>query len=89
MWHGIGEVGDRTNEGQAAGMYGAGFTAGSLAGKGARVGTGDKVRIDKELMEVGRVAEGDRGGAWKKVASGGISGVGEGGEGNHGRQNIK
>ena len=27
---------------------------------------------DKELMEVGRVAEGDRGGARKKVASGGI-----------------
>jgi hypothetical protein len=27
----IGELGDKTNEGQAAGMYGAGFTAGSLA----------------------------------------------------------
>ena len=56
-------------------MYGAGFTAGSLAGKGARGrtrGMGDKVSIDKELMEVGRVAEGDRGGARKKVASGGI-----------------
>ena len=36
---GIGEVGDRASEGQAAGVYGAGFTAGSLAGKGARGGT--------------------------------------------------
>ena len=36
---GIGEVGDRASEGQAAGLYGAGFTAGSLAGKGARGGT--------------------------------------------------
>ena len=35
-------------------------------------GMGDKVSIDKELMEVGRVAEGDRGGARKKVASEGI-----------------
>ena len=34
---------------------------------------GDKVSIDKELMELGRVAEGDRGGrARKKVVSGGI-----------------
>ena len=39
---------------------------------GGTRGTGDKVSIDKELMEVGRVAEGDRGGARKKVASGGI-----------------
>ena len=41
---GIGEVGDRVSEGQAAGVYGAGFRAGSLAGKGARGGmrgTGD------------------------------------------------
>ena len=30
---GIGEVGDRTSEGQAAEVYGAGFTAGSIAGK--------------------------------------------------------
>ena len=29
-------------------------------------GTGDKVSIDKELMEVGRVAEGDRGGGGKE-----------------------
>ena len=36
---GIGEVGDRASEGQAAGVYGAGFTVGSLAGKGARGGT--------------------------------------------------
>ena len=51
---GIGEVGDRASEGQAAGVYGAGFTVGCLAEKarcGMR-GTGDKVSIDKELMEV-------------------------------------
>ena len=30
---GIGEVGDSASEGQAAGVYGAGFTAGSMAGK--------------------------------------------------------
>ena len=30
---GIVEVGDRASEGQAAGVYGAGFTAGSMAGK--------------------------------------------------------
>ena len=30
---GIGEVGDRDSEGQAAGVYGAGFTVGSMAGK--------------------------------------------------------
>ena len=29
----IGEVSDRASEGQAAGVYGAGFTAGSMAGK--------------------------------------------------------
>ena len=29
----IGEVGDRVNEGQAAGVYRAGFIAGSLARK--------------------------------------------------------
>ena len=52
---GIGEVGDRASEGQAAGVYGAGFTAGSLAGKGARGGKwgmGNKISFDKELMEV-------------------------------------
>ena len=45
---GIGEVGVWISEGQAAGVYGAGFIAGSLAGKGSRGGTrgtGDKVRI--------------------------------------------
>ena len=30
--------------------------------QGGTRGTGEKVSIDKELMEVGRVAEGDRGG---------------------------
>jgi hypothetical protein len=61
----IGEVGNQASEGQAAGMYGAGFTAGSLAGKEARAwtrGTGNKVSFDKELMEVERMAEGDQGG---------------------------
>ena len=61
----IGEVGDWASEEQAAGVYGAGFTAGSLALKGARGrtrGTGDK-----ELMEVGRVAEGDRGGQGRRL----------------------
>ena len=59
---GIGEFGDRASEGQAAGVYGAGFTAGSLAGKGDRGGTrgtGNKVSFDKELLEVRRMAEGD------------------------------
>ena len=59
---GIGEVGDRASEGQAAGVYGAGFAAGSLSGKGARGGTrwmGNKVIFDKELMEFRRMAEGD------------------------------
>ena len=57
------------------GCIGAGFRAGSLAGKGARGGTrgtGNKVSFDKELMEVGRMVEGDRGEAGKKVVSGGI-----------------
>ena len=61
----INEVGDRASEEQAAGVYGADFTAGSLAGKGTRGGTwgtGNKVSFDKELMEVRRMAEGDRGG---------------------------
>ena len=52
---GIGEVGD-----WAAGVYGAGFTAGPMAGKGARDRwrrTGNKVNFDKELMEVGRMAD--------------------------------
>ena len=48
----IGEVGDDTSEGQAAGVYEAGFTAGSLARKGTRGGTrgmGNKISSDKEL----------------------------------------
>ena len=56
-------------------MYGAGITAESLVGKGARGktrGAGNKVSFDRELMEVCRMAESDRGGAGKKVASGGI-----------------
>ena len=36
----IGEVGHRASEGQAAGAYGAGFTAGSLTGKESGVGRG-------------------------------------------------
>ena len=53
----IGEVSDRASERQAARVYEAGFTAGSLARKGARDGmrgTGNKVSSDKELTEVGR-----------------------------------
>ena len=34
----IGKVGDQSSEGQAARVYGAGFTAGSPAGKGAKDG---------------------------------------------------
>ena len=54
---GIGEVGDWASERHAAGMYGAGFRAGSLAGKGTR--GGNKVSFYKELMEVRRMVEGD------------------------------
>ena len=57
----IGEVGDRASEGQVAGVYGAGFTTGSLAGKGAKGGTrgtGNNVSFE-ELMKIGRMAEGD------------------------------
>jgi hypothetical protein len=52
----IDEVGDRTSEEHAAGVYGAGFTAGSLARKGVR-GPGFKVSSGKELTEVGRMTE--------------------------------
>jgi hypothetical protein len=52
-------VGDRASEGQAAGVYGSGFTVGSLARKGARDGMGNKVSSDKELIEIGMTAEGD------------------------------
>jgi hypothetical protein len=44
---------DRASEGRAAGVYGAGFTAGSLARLEARGGTrglGIKVSSGKELM---------------------------------------
>ena len=61
----IGEVGDRASEGQATGVYGAGFTAGSLARKRARGKmreTGNKVSSDKELTDVGRMAEVTEGG---------------------------
>ena len=49
---GIAEVGDGdwASEGQAAGVNGAGFTAGSLAGKGARGGargTGTRLVLAK------------------------------------------
>ena len=48
------------------------LTAGSLTRKGVRGGMENKVSYDKDLMEVGKMAEGDRGGGGKKVASGGI-----------------
>jgi hypothetical protein len=54
----IGEVGDRASEGQAAGVYGSGFTTGSLERVGASGGMRGmriKVSSDKELMEVGRI----------------------------------
>ena len=35
-------------------------------------GRGNRVSSDKELMEVGKMAEGDREGVGKKAASGGI-----------------
>ena len=46
----IGEVGDRASEGQAAGVYLIGFTAGSLTRKGARDGLrrmGNKVNLTR------------------------------------------
>jgi hypothetical protein len=55
----ISEVGNWTSEGQVAGVYGAGFTAGSLARKGARDGTGNKGSSEKELTEIRMMAEGD------------------------------
>ena len=50
----IGEVGDRASKVHASGMYGAGFTAGCLARKGARGGRGTRL-----VPEVGRMAEDD------------------------------
>ena len=49
----IGEIDDRTSEGQVAAVYGTCFTVGSLARVGTRGGTrrpGIKVSSDKELM---------------------------------------
>ena len=51
----IGEVCDRGNEGQAAGVYGACFTVGFLARKGARGRSremGKKVSSDKEGYQI-------------------------------------
>ena len=50
------------NKEEAAGVYGAGCAAGSLARKGARGkmrGARNKVSSDKELTEVGRMMECD------------------------------
>ena len=58
------------SEGRAAVVYGAGFTAGPLTRKGARSGlreTGNKVNSEKELTEVGRMAEGDLGGQGRRL----------------------
>ena len=49
----IGEVADRASEGQAAGVYGSGFTAGSLARNGVRSGmreTVNKVSSDSVCL---------------------------------------
>ena len=54
----IGEIHGRASEGQAAGSYGAGFTARALTRKGAKGGLGNKVSSDKELTGFGRMAEG-------------------------------
>jgi hypothetical protein len=64
----IGEIGDRASEGQATGVYGAGFTVGPLTRKGARGGlrgTGNKVISDKELVEVGRMVGREEGCNWR------------------------
>ena len=46
----IGEVGDRSNEGQAAGVYGAGFTVGSMARVGTRGGTrGPGIKVSSDI----------------------------------------
>ena len=46
----ISELGDRTSEGQAAGVYGASFTVGSLASVGARCGMREFNIRDLEFM---------------------------------------
>ena len=56
------DVGDIVCEGQTARVYRMGFIVGSLTRKGARDrmrGTGNKVISDKELIEIGRMAEGE------------------------------
>ena len=63
----IGEFGDRSSEGQTAGMYGTGFTLESLLRVGARDRTRRpemKVGSDKELMEVRRMQGMIEGGCW-------------------------
>ena len=50
----IGDIGDRASEDHTAGMYGIGFTAGSLARVAARDrmdGLGIEIGSDKELTE--------------------------------------
>ena len=57
----IGEVSVRASDGQAAGVYVTGLTAGSLIRVGVWVGTREprtQVGSDKELTEVRMVAEG-------------------------------
>ena len=51
--------GDKASEGQAVGVYETDFTAESQARKGTMGGTGKKISSNKELTEVGRMAEGD------------------------------
>ena len=58
----IGEVGDWASEGQAIEVYGTRFTAGTLVRVGVRDemwGQGIKFGSVKELMEIGRMVEGD------------------------------
>ena len=61
---GIGEVGDQASEGQVTGVYKGRFYSGVSGRVRSQVtrGMGKKVSSDKELMEVGRMVEGDRGG---------------------------
>ena len=54
----IDEVGDRGGEGQAAGVYGAVFTAGPLVRVGARDGTGGLGPFNSN-KEVGRMTGSD------------------------------
>ena len=57
----IGEVGDRANEGQVAGMYETGFTADALARKGIRNGTWG-LGIEVDSVDGGWEDSGDCGG---------------------------